>query len=341
MRSPAGNSNTLRWNRLPGHYEVYYLTLTDPCTGVGVWIRYTLLAPVARARQPPSAALWLAAMDPRRETRGTIARKATYPIEELRATADPFELRIGDARMSDTGMAGAFADVAWDLRWAPSPRPYEHVNPLLGRLGVASTVLTLPHADLAIDGTITLPSGRLSLTGARGAQAHLWGSKHASRWAWAHCNDFQDADGRRASGTFVDGVSAMVARLGGERGPATPVVGAIEGADFRSTSPLRVLTNTSTFALTGWRFEAVAGTVKLVGELDADRDQLVGVIYHDPDGEPAYCYNSETASMRLHVYRRARRVGGWEHTKMLVARRCAHFEYAQRDPVPDLELQIT
>jgi hypothetical protein len=74
-----------------------------------------------------------------------------------------------------------------------------------------------------------------------------------------------------------------------------------------------------------------------VVEVDADRDLLAAVTYHDPDGERAYCYNSEIASMRVHVYDRARRVGGWAHRKTLVSRGRAHFEYAARTPVPGLE----
>ena len=139
-------------------------------------------------------------------------------------------------------------------------------------------------------------------------------------------------------GAFVDGVSVIVPRLGREMGPSTPVVGHIDGADFNSTSPRRVLSNESTFALTGWRFEAVDGSRKLIGEVEADRGQLAGVTYHDPDGELAYCYNSETASMRVHVYERARRVGGWGHCKTLVASGRVHFEYAQREPVAGLGL---
>jgi hypothetical protein len=91
----------------------------------------------------------------------------------------------------------------------------------------------------------------------------------------------------------------------------------------------------------GWRFEAVDGARKVIGEVDAVRGQLAGVTYHDPDGELAYCYNSETASMRLHVYERARQVGGWAHRKTLIATGRAHFEYAQRTPVPGLELLTT
>ena len=333
--------NALQWDGAPGHYEVYYVTLTDPVTGVGVWIRYTMLAPLPETGEDATAAIWFLAMDPRAGRTPTIGRKATFPVAYLDAQADPFELAIDGATLTDNGIAGALEDIAWNLTWRPSGHPYEHVHPLLRRAKVAKTVLVLPHADVSIDGTITIGGETLELAGARGGQAHLWGSKHAASWAWIHCNDFKTLDGEPVPGAFVDGVSVIVPRLGREVGPSTPVVGCIDGTDFRSTSPVRVFRNQSTFALTGWRFEAVDGARKLIGEVDAEREQLAGVTYHDPDGELAYCYNSETASMRLHVYERARQVGGWAHRRTLVARGRAHFEYAQRTPVADLELLTT
>jgi hypothetical protein len=337
----ASSLNALRWDGQPGHYEVYYLTVTEPDTGVGMWIRYTMVAPLPSAGAPATASLWVLAMDPRPDRLPTFGRKTTVPIDRMQSTQAPFELTIEGARLHDRGMSGAFDDVAWDLRWEASGRGYEHVHPALQRLGVAKTVLVLPHADVAIDGTVTLGDELLELRGARGGQAHLWGSKHASSWAWVHCNDFVDADGSLAPGAFVDGVSVFVPRLGREVGPNTPIVARIGGRDFRSISPLRVLGNDSTFALTGWRFEAIDGDRKLVGEVDADRDQLAGVTYHDPDGELAYCYNSETASMRLHVFEHAHQVGGWRHLSTLHAPGRAHFEYAQRTPLPDVQLLTT
>jgi hypothetical protein len=215
------------------------------------------------------------------------------------------------------------------------------VHPALRRAGVAQTVLVLPHGDIPITGTVTLPGETLELTGARGGQAHLWGSKHARRWAWIHCSDFETLDGEPRTAAMVDGVSVFVSRFGREVGPNTPVVGRIDGEDFSSTSPLRVVRNDSTFSLTGWRFEAIDGRRKVIGEVDADRDLLAGVTYHDPDGELAYCYNSETATIRLHIYERARQVGGWAHRETLVAPGRAHFEYAQRTPIADLALLTT
>jgi hypothetical protein len=333
------DANSLRWQGQAGHYEVYYLTATDPRTGVGIWIRYTMLAPLHGVGEPATCSLWFSAMDP--NERSTIARKASYPIDGMRASSDPFELRIHDALLSDERMHGEFEDVAWDLSWTPAQRAYEHVHPVLARLGVAKTVLVLAHADLSIDGSVTIAGARLELSAVPGGQAHLWGSKHAGAWVWAHCNDLRTVDGEPVPDSFVDGVSVIVPRFGRQVGPNTPVVGRLHGSDFISTSPTRVIANHSTFALTGWRFEAFDGGRKLVGEVDSYRDQIVGVTYRDPDGDPAYCYNSETATMRLHVYERARQVGGWRLRETFVSHGRTHFEYGQRSPVADIELRIT
>ena len=38
--------------------------------------------------------------------------------------------------------------------------------------------------------------------------------------------------------------------------------------------------------------------------MTARQEDLVGVTYHDPDGELAYCYNTEVADMRLELFER-------------------------------------
>jgi hypothetical protein len=330
------SANALRWDGSPGHYEVYYLSATDPESGVGLWIRYTMLAPLDR---PAQCALWFIAM-----ARDGLryARKMTRPIEDLTAQADPFHLTLAGADLTDRGMAGAFGQVNWELSWEPSLPAVEHVHPLIRRSGVAKTLLTLAHPDLAISGIVRFDGNRVTLDGARGGQAHLWGSKHAARWSWAHANDLRGLDGAPRPGAYVDGVSVYVPRFGRELGPSTPVVGRFGGRDFRSTDPIRVVRNASRFGLTTWRFEARDGARRLVGEVDAPRETLVGVTYRDPDGDPAYCYNSEVASMRLFVWdRTARGRFGWTLRDTLVADGTAHFEYAQRSPVDGVPLLVT
>ncbi len=324
-----GSLNALRWDGTPGHYEVHYLTTTDPATGTGVWIRFTMLAPL---QGEATCSLWLMAMGP---DGPALARKATHPIAELVAEDEPFSLRIGDAELTEHGSRGTIDDVSWDLTWEGEAPGAEHVHPLLQRLRVAKTVLTLPRPDVAVSGTVRLPDRELRLDGVHGGQAHLWGSKHSARWVWAHCGDFVDGDGRPAEDTWIDGVSVIVPRFGREVGPSSPVVGRLFGRDLRAVSPLQVLRAPSRFALTTWSFELRDGGRRIEGEVDAPRASLVGVTYTDPDGEQAWCYNSEAASMRLSVFEGDRLVG------TLTSAGRAHFEYGQREPVPDLELHLT
>jgi hypothetical protein len=329
------SANALRWDGSPGHYEVYFLSATDRASGLGLWIRYTLRAPLQGAGE---CALWFMAM-----TRGgaRFARKATSPLDALVARANPFHLTLGGADLSDRGMAGGAEGVAWELSWEPGLAAAEHVHPLLQRAGLASTVLVLAHPDLTVDGTVSFDGRTVTLEGARGAQAHLWGSKHAARWTWAHANDLRGLEGDPRPEAYVDGVSVFVSRVGRELGPSTPVVGRLAGEDFRSTRPLDVARNRSAFGLTTWRFEARDGARKVVGEVDASRETLIGVTYHDPDGDLAYCYNSEVASMRLFVWDRvARGRYGWMLRDTLLADGTAHFEYAQRAPVGGVELLV-
>jgi len=324
--------NALRWDGTPGHYEVHYLTTTDPVTGVGLWIRQTMLAPL---RGEPTCSIWFMATFP---DAPAIARKETLSIAALRAEATPFRLRTGQSELTDHGMRGAAQDASWNLSWQPD-RGHRHVSRPLERAGVAKTVLVLPHGDLTVSGTVTLPGGReLTLDGAHGGQAHLWGSKHSARWTWAHCGDFADADGTPQPGAFLDGVSVFVPRFGREVGPSTPVVGRFLGEDFAATSPVAVLRGPSAFGLTSWDFRATARKRRVDVGVDAPRASLVGVTYTDPDGEQAYCYNSEVASMRVSVLDR---VGGrWALRQTLVSHGRAHFEYGQRGPVPGLDLHL-
>lgn len=336
----AQSANRLCWTGKPGHYEVYYLTVTDPSTGVGLWIRYTMLAPLAGRGDAATCSLWFLAMDPREGRQSTLARHETFPVSQLRARDAPFELELATARLTDASMTGAMGDVSWDLHWTPAPEAFQPVNPLLGRLGVAKTVLVLPHADVALEGSVVIGQECIGLNGARGGQAHLWGSKHATTWAWAHCNDLRTSSGSAAEGAFFDAVSAVVARFGRSFGPNTPVVGRFEQQDFHSTSPRRILNNSSRFELDGWRFEAAERSRRIVAEVRAPRGQLAGVTYHDPDGELAYCYNTETASVHLELFERHGRAGDWQATETLVSEGRCHFEFGTRRPVPGIELLI-
>ncbi len=339
----ADRWNTLQWKGDPGHYEVYYLTLTDPQTELGFWIRYTMVAPLPESGDEPSCSLWFLAMD-HKHPAANVGRKSSFPISELSSTDDPFELRVGDAVLSDRGMKGSIEQddetYSWDLSWEPTLPAYGHVHPALRAAKIAKTILFLPHPDLEIGGTIDINGRRVEMVGVRGGQAHLWGTKHAQSWAWAHCNDFADVGGGPVRDTFIDGVSVFVPRFGRTIGPNTPVVARIEGEDLISTGPVAVSRNQSEFDLTHWKFTARAGRRKLVCSVTARHEDLVGVTYHDPDGDLAYCYNTEVADMHLELFERAASRNEWRKRKDLVANGRGHFEYAQREPIEGADLQI-
>ena len=335
--------NAMQWSGQPGHYEVWYVTFTDPATGVGFWIRYTMVAPLPGTGEEATCSLWFMAMD-RSDPSRNVGQKVSFPVSELKATAAPFELRIGDAVLTDRGMAGSLAQGGvrseWNLSWESRLPAYGHVHPLLRRARIAKTVLFLPHPELSVRGSIQIGERLIEVDGAVGGQAHLWGSKHANRWAWVHCNDFVGSDGSPRRGDFIDGVSVFVPRLGREIGPSTPVVSRIGGADLNSIGPISVMRNPSVFGLDHWTFEARDTDRKLTCEVAARREDLVGVTYHDPDGALAYCYNTEVADMRLDVWQRDGRRAPWRKVDELRSDGHAHFEYAQRVPVEGVPLMV-
>jgi len=310
-------------------------------TQVGFWIRYTMVAPLPETGEEATCSLWLCAMDPADPARN-VGVKSSLPASGLHAHREPFRLEVGDAWLSDEGMAGAIEQdgkrYAWELSWRPHLPAYGHVHPLLRAAKLAKTVLFLPHPDLEVTGSVTLGERRIDVAEARGGQAHLWGSKHATRWAWVHCNDFVAWDGDARPDTFVDGVSVFVPRFGRELGPNTPVVGRFGGTDIHSINPMAVRSNPSDFGPEGWRFEARGHGIRIKGAVTARREDLVGVTYHDPDGELAYCYNAEVADMRVDVLHKSSR--SWKRVDQLRADGTAHFEYAQRTPLAGVELKI-
>lgn len=334
------NRNLLQWDGKPGHYEVWYLTMTDPVTGIGFWVRYTVVAPI---NGDATCSIWFICMDPA-DPASNIGEKKTYPISDFTGKSDPFEVKVGPCTLSDFGAKGELESdrgtLSWDLEWKPDLPAYGHVHPVLQRLKIAKTVLYLPHADLEMSGRVSIGGRDIALERVKGGQAHLWGSKHASRWAWAHCNDLVDDSGR-ARTDFIDGVSVFVPRFGRELGPNTPVVARIGGEDLAFINPIQVMRAKSDFDLTSWSFECKGLTRKVVGNVAARKDDLVGVTYHDPDGELAYCYNTEVANMDLELYRRSTPFAGWRLYQRLKSDGRAHFEYAQRDPIDGVELFTT
>lgn len=240
----------MRWDGRRGWYEVWYVVVAGT-----LWLRYTLAVPSDQARDG-EAALWLATSfgEP-------VVRKTSFPLSELEGQ---WPIRIGPASLSDSGAEG----LGWSLRFGrDAGAPFEYVHPLLRR--AARTEVAVARPWLEVSGTV---DGHV-LESLPGSQAHVWGTRHADRFGWAHA--------ALPDGRFVELASAR------QRGRPRFSVAATERGV--ANGPLAVF---------GTRARAEPGRLRLGSfVVECIPDDAVGVTYRDPDGAPLYCYHSDRARL--------------------------------------------
>lgn len=321
--------NIRRWDgHRRGHYEVWYLTLNDPASRDGYWIRYTLEAPLD-GHGEPYAQLWFA----RFGSNNTFGINRKFPIASMRADGAPFSVSIGGNKLTNDCAKGSLSgdghSAEWDLRWTPAAKTLHQFPTFLYRNGgMAQTTVLSPNVDVTINGSITVDGKQFELRDARGGQTHLWGKKHAHEWAWGHCNAFDGAP--RAA---LEVLSVRLLRRGIKLPPLTIATLWLDGEEIALNRIDQALFAPKYEASTGrFHFVARSLTEKIEGEFSCRPEDLVRAHYHDPDGEPSFCHNTCIADLRLTVSRRIR--GRWRESATLVAPRRAHFEVAGRTKDP-------
>lgn len=180
--------SALRWDGRPGHYEVWYVVVAGR-----FWLRYTIHVP-SDPEQEGEAALWLASF-----VAAPAARKWTFPLESFRSGVAGWPIELGPARRGDREAAGA----AWELRLAPVAPPFDTVRPLVRPLAKSRVVCSAPA--LEVSGWVDVDGARHHLDRAPGHQAHVWGSRHADRFGWAHAT--------LPGGRWIEALTAKVPRL--------------------------------------------------------------------------------------------------------------------------------
>ena len=322
--------NRMVWDRRRrGHYEVWYLTCNQVAEKCGFWIRYTLESPLD---EPPYAQLWFAFFDALDPQKGFAFNKR-FPIDRLQADGSPFRVDIAGSVLSHDGMRGSLEgdghSARWDLSWLPAAETHRHLPDVIYSTSFADTRVLAPNLDVPVRGTIVVDGRTLVLDGDPGGQTHVWGRKHAESWAWAHCNAF---GGQR--GAALEALTVRLKRRGVVLPPLTLVSLYLDGEAHRLTGFQHTLTNRGRYGTARYQFVGLGQDVRISGEYVCRPEDMVLTEYADPDGEPAFCANTEVADLRVTVSRRSRLWKRWQEQARLTADRTGHFEVASRQPDP-------
>jgi len=316
--------------------EVWFATLNHRPSGSGVWLRYTLTAPV---RSDPYCELWAFWFDP--SGRRTFAGRNRYSIDHLGSANgrdDGAIVRIGDAWMSESHLEGEVQGdgraLTWSLDLTPADGTFQHIPaPLRDRLERRVSTLCSPNLSVPFDGTVKLDGEVFEFDDAQGCQTHRWGKRHSGSWAWGHCESFEGSPD-----TVFEGVAARtnIARI------PLPTTSLLflrhEGEDIAFNETRWMLSAKSRYEMPTWAFHARNDRWKIIGGARFSLDRAVQVRYEDPDGAERFCTNSEIADMGIELYRATER--GWSHQRSLISIRGAHVEFGRRMPFEGLPVSV-
>lgn len=330
----AMTGNDMRWKPGErGHYEGYYVAFNHPDSGRGYWIRYSMVAPTEADREP-FAQVWFMRTN-RDSTPRNRALRTTFPIAKLETTTGPFTLNIDSNRLTMDGCSGTLSDasgeVAWDLTFE-SMLPGIAPTPEWGAR--MATCYLEPHPLLHLTGTIREGSEDTHIDGWLGEQAHVFGARHSQRWHWAECKHLG------AGGRAFTGVAAWPKLPGGQRSITSLYLELGGGRRLLKNTTLQLFKANTKHSPRSWEFDGEYGRERLAGVVTPHNEDLIGVTYHDPSGQPIYCYHSELADIVLRYYKRGGRTGDWTLEEEIVAPGSSAFEYGCFEPLAGVPLLL-
>jgi hypothetical protein len=335
------SANAMRWRFQPGHYEVWYATLSHLASRTGFWIRYTLLAP-RPGHGEPYAALWFARFDPEAPER-TFGIHRRFPIADLLTIERPFSLHLGGAELRDGKLAGKLAgrqeesgthhEAQWSLSFEPGQAaPHLHLPTLAYHSKLPETHVLSPHLRVGVHGHIIVDGQRYDFDGDPLGQSHVWGRKHAYSWAWSHTTAFAEAPE-----ATLETLSVLI-----RKGPLvlpkvtllSLVLGDGEKVEFRE--PAALLGCRSEYGTGRYLLRAAGLHTRIEAEITGRPEDVLLTEYVDPDGDPAYCHNTECASGRVTLWRRSPFSSRFRLDRTLHADRTAHYEWGARAGDPQV-----
>jgi hypothetical protein len=306
-----------RWNGTPGRTEVWYTTLTDPTSGTGIWLHHELTAPTDGSE--PLAHGWVAAFPREGEVRHARFGPVRWP-------RPPDGFAGGGVAFASGQLTGSAGDFHWKLTERPQGPPLFTFPRWSWRRPLLPAAQMLPAARATYEGEFSYGERTLTLRGAPGASARVYGHGNAHRWAWLHA-DLGD-------GGVLEIVAAVSTRPGLRRLP--PLVflrlrhrGRIwpRRAERSAIGLLGVGRFRARFGLPEWTVTGRTALRRIRVEVEQPAERTLTLEYRDPDGARAVCRNSESADARIVL---ERWWGHWRPEASWVLDGTAHAEAGDR-----------
>ncbi len=308
--------------RTKRHVESFFIKANDPKARRAVWLKLTVFA----GPQDSFGEVWGIWFD---ATCGHLAAKERFPITRVLVDPERPGIGIGESAIEERSSYGLVRGenmrLVWQLAlhdelgaYRPFPAPWLYRSRLL------SSKTTTPHPSARLEGHLELWRGAdrevIDLSSWRGMQGHNWGKRHAERYAWSHCNQFEGVQGP----TFFEAFAAQVRVAGMLTPPLSLGRLVLDGQTYRFDTFKSLRPVVAEFQPGFWRFVLRGPSGELAGRVESDPEHTLGLHYANPDGPVSYCLNSKLARLSLEL--RSRR----GQTRKLVSERAA-LEVTQRD----------
>ncbi|MCL4313381.1 MAG: hypothetical protein M1131_04495 [Actinobacteria bacterium] len=316
--------------------EIWYLTLSDPNRGIGLWIHHELVypSPTSTVRTPdatdsrsalaPDTVLpatpymhgWIAYFEnneePLLERFGPEPLQIALPARQIPA--------IQGCSMTTGGARGSTGTLCWEIHFEEPSKPLFTFPRLAVDYDLLPATQMLPVPSSAVSGKLEKGDKTIDLSGSRGGIAHIYGRGSAKRWAWLHADlgegdllEIVAAISKTHHPPLLGPLAFVQLRLGGCDWPLDPL---ITSACFRTS-----------IGLPTWKLVGRVGLDRLSVEVTIPDRYAVTLTYTDPDGSTATCTNCEIADAHI-VFERQR--GPWSTTKSWMLEQSAHAEVGTR-----------
>jgi hypothetical protein len=161
-----------------------------------------------------------------------------------------------------------------------------------------------PIPDLVARGSITVRGERWDVGGWRGVLGHNWGKSHTHFYAWGHVSEWRGvgASPEGDSDLLLEAATARV-RFGPIVLPPLTLISVRWRGVRYDWNRLRELPRNigRVERFRKWTFSGKNDLGSIEGELTAETEDFVGLVYENPRGKPMSCLNSKLARARVRL----------------------------------------